>query len=85
MVIPIKSQRFALNKGEFRGVLNIRYFRHIKDCHALTFPCAVPFTVQHTIDCEKGDFVSIRHTMKFAMSKQPCYQRSATMFLLNPY
>ena len=46
--LPIKSQGFALNKGEFRDALNIRYSRPIKDLPS-TCPVDVFFTTDTNI------------------------------------
>ena len=51
---------FALNKGEFRDVLSLRYERSLKSLPAMR-PCGEKYNVTHALNCNKGGFVTIHH------------------------
>ena len=73
--LPIKSQGFHLNKGEFRDALNIRYCRPIRGLPS-TCPCGEAFNVRHAMDCKRGGFISTRHNeirdLEAAMLSEVC-------------
>ena len=57
---PLQSLGYCLNKREFRDAVRLRYGWDIpempKNC-----VCGQRNTVNHTLDCKRGGFVSLRH------------------------
>ena len=58
--IPLESQGFNLNKGEFQDALALRYNKPVKNLPAKC-PCDAAFTTTHAMDCHRGGFVNARH------------------------
>ena len=59
-VLPLAEFGFALNKGEFRDALSLRYGRPLKGLHAMC-PCGQKYNVTHAFNCKKGSYVTMRH------------------------
>ena len=59
-LLPLVGFGFALNKGEFRDALSLRYGRPLKDVPAMC-PCGQKYNVTHAFNCKKGGFVTMRH------------------------
>ena len=51
---------FALNKGEFRYALSLRYGRPLKVLPAMC-PCGKKCNKTHALDCKKDCFVTMHH------------------------
>ena len=58
--LPLSECDFVMNKQEFRDALCLRYNYHIKDIpkHCA---CGQTNSIDHTLICKKGGFVSMRH------------------------
>ncbi|XP_066931552.1 uncharacterized protein [Clytia hemisphaerica] len=59
-VLPLQEYSFALNKGEFRDAVRLRYNRELKGLPS-NCPCGQKFDLDHALICKKGGFVIIRH------------------------
>ena len=59
-VLPLESDGFALNKQEFTDDIRLRYGWSL-DRVPMNCPCGATFTVQHAMECKKGDFIHARH------------------------
>ena len=58
--LPLKSQGFDLNKGEFQDALALRYDKPVKNLPSQC-PCGSKFTTAHAMDCSLGGFINARH------------------------
>ena len=59
-VVPTKQSGFLLNKQEFRDAICLRYGFPIR--HTPTYcACGVMNDLNHTLNCKKGGYVSMRH------------------------
>ena len=58
--LPLQSQGFNLNKGEFQDALALRYHKQPKNLPT-NCPCGANFSTQHAMDCHRGGFVNARH------------------------
>ena len=58
--MPLTKFGFALNKGDFRDALSLRYGILLKGLPAMC-PCGQKYNVTHTVNCKKGGFVTMRH------------------------
>ena len=59
-VLPLAEFGFALNKGEFRDALSLRYGRPLKGLPAMC-PCGQKYNVTHALNCKKDVFVTMCH------------------------
>ena len=59
-VLPLREMGFNLNKREFRDAIKLRYDWQIDDSPSMCV-CGEVFTVDHTMVCKQGRFVSQRH------------------------
>ena len=59
-VLPLAEVGFALNKGEFRDALSLRYGRPLKGLPAMCL-CGQKYNVTHALNCKKDGFVAMRH------------------------
>ena len=59
-LLPLRDQRFSMNKCEFQDALNIRYGWALKNTprHCI---CGKMFTVDHAMTCHHGGLPTIRH------------------------
>ena len=51
---------FALNKGEFKDALSLRYGRPLKGLPAMC-PCGEKYNVAHAPNCKKCGFATMQH------------------------
>ena len=51
---------FALNKGDFKDALSLRYGRPLKGLPAMC-PCGEKYNVAHALNCKKCGFATMRH------------------------
>ena len=58
--LPLKSQGFNLNKGEFQDALALRYHQTPKNLPSKC-PCGQAFNTTHALDCHLGGFINARH------------------------
>ena len=58
--LPLQSQGFNLNKGEFQDALAIRYNRTPKNLPSKCL-CGQNFNVTHALNCHLGGFINARH------------------------
>ena len=58
--LPLKALGYSLNKREFRDSLRLRYGWEIPDLPR-SCVCGSRNTIEHTLDCKRGGFVSLRH------------------------
>ncbi|KAG0724416.1 hypothetical protein GWK47_040617 [Chionoecetes opilio] len=58
--LPIRAKGFSLNKQEFVDAVALRYGWPVEGLPK-TCVCGDPNNVDHTMTCEKGGFVCIRH------------------------
>ena len=59
-VLPLAEFGFALNKGEFRDALSLRYGRRLKGLPAMC-PCGQQYNMTNGLDCKVGGFETICH------------------------
>ena len=59
-VLPLVEFSFALNKGEFRDALSLRYGRPMNGLPAM-YLCGQKYNVTRALNCKKGAFVTMRH------------------------
>ncbi|CAH3192528.1 unnamed protein product, partial [Porites evermanni] len=60
-VLPFQDLGFNLNKREFRDAVKLRYDCQWKISPPCTCACAEAFTVDHSIICKLGGFITQRH------------------------
>ena len=58
--LPIATQGFSLNKGEFQDALCLRYNMEIRN-QPNKCPCGSNFNTTHALNCKKGGFIHARH------------------------
>ena len=58
--LPISDIGFELSKQHFWDAIRLRYEWSISNLPT-TCPCGSRFSIQHSMICKKGSFVSIRH------------------------
>ena len=56
----ISIHGFALTKSEFRDALKIRYNKQLQEMPS-TYPFGQKYDLNHTMNCEGGGFVAMRH------------------------
>ena len=59
-VLPLQDLGFNLNKREFRDAVKLRYDWPVEDIPS-TCACGEAFTVDHSMICKLGDFITQRH------------------------
>ena len=59
-VLPLKSLGYSLNKREFKDAMRLRYEWDIPDLPR-NCVCGSRNSLEHTLDCKRGGFVSLRH------------------------
>ena len=59
-VLPLQDLDFYLNKREFRDAVKLRYYWPVEDILS-TCACGEAFTVDHSMICKLGGFISQRH------------------------
>ena len=59
-VIPLKELDYNLKKKEFRDAMKVRYDWEIPDTPMIC-ACAVQFSVDHVMVCQRGGFITQRH------------------------
>ena len=59
-VLPLQDLGFNLNKREFRDAVKLRYDWPVKDIPS-TCACGEAFTVDHSMICKLGGFITQRH------------------------
>ena len=59
-MLPLKSEKFLLNKREFYDALSLRYRWTPKYFQSLC-PCGKRFDADHVMSCMKGGFIYKRH------------------------
>ena len=70
--LPIASQGFNLNKGEFQDSLCLRYLMPIKNLPS-TCPCGANFDTTQALNCKRGGFVNARHdNMEYKLLQTVC-------------
>ena len=77
-VLPLKEQRFCLNKREFRDALMLRYNKSINDLPS-NCPCGQKFSPDHAMSCKRGTLF-MHSMMKFETSR-PHFSRKYAMML----
>lgn len=74
--LPIRANGFSLNKQEFIDAIALRYGWPVEDLPN-TCVCGNPNSIDHTMTCKKGGFVSIRHDevrdLTASMLKEVCH------------
>ena len=58
--LPLREQRFDLNKEQFRAALSLRYNIPLEGLPS-TCACEDSFNVPHALSCKKGWFVAMPH------------------------
>lgn len=58
--LPLKEYGFSLNKQEFKDSLALRYGTNIKGLPDFC-ACGLPFSIDHSMTCKRGGFVTHRH------------------------
>ena len=58
--VPIATQGFDLNKGEFQDSLRVRYLIDLENLPSIC-PCGDKFDPTHAMQCTTGGFVHARH------------------------
>lgn len=59
-VIPVSESNYVLNKEQFWANIRLRY-GWATPCLPAMCACGCNFTIQHSMSCKKGGFVSLRH------------------------
>ena len=59
-VLPLKRAGYILNRQEFRDGISLRYGFPIRDA-PMHCACGEENTTNHTLNCKKGGYVSMRH------------------------
>ena len=59
-MLPLQDFGFNLNKREFRDAVKLRYDWPVEDIPS-TCACGEAFTVDHSMICELGGFITQRH------------------------
>ena len=59
-VLPLQDLGFNLNKREFRDAVKLRYDWPVEDIPS-TCACGEAFTVDHSMICKLGGFITQRH------------------------
>ena len=59
-MFPIAEYGFELSKQQFWDSTSLRYGWQISKLPT-TCPCGSKFDIQHSMNCKKGGFVTIRH------------------------
>ena len=59
-VLPLQDLEFNLNKREFRDAVKLRYDWPVEDFPS-TCACGEAFTVDHSMICKLGGFITQRH------------------------
>ena len=58
--LPIEEKRYALQLGDFRDALALRYCLPVKNLPT-NCVCGQPFNVEHAMICKTAGFVAQRH------------------------
>ena len=58
--LPLQSQGFNLNKGEFQDALCLRYDKPLKNIPSKC-ACGAVFNTTHAMNCHRGGFINARH------------------------
>ena len=59
-VLPLADYGFTLNNEQFWESIHIRYGWEIKNVPT-TCVCGSKFTIDHSMSCKKGGFITLRH------------------------
>ena len=59
-MLPVTEHSFELSKQQFWDSFRLRYGWEIANLPTFC-PCGSKFSIQHSMGCAKGGFVSIRH------------------------
>ena len=61
-VLPVVDNGFTLNNEQFCDIIRIRYECEIKNLPiTCVCVCGSKFTIDHSMRCKKGDFITLRH------------------------
>ena len=61
IVLSVSHYHFDLSPSEFRDALAIRYHQTLSKLPTDCDGCGGEFTLQHALDCRKGDLIIQRH------------------------